>query len=130
MALGQFGAFVVAHRAVAYPADVAYAHGIRDTRQIAASATTGRDRNVVFYRLFGPRLWGQPVASWPRYRLVNSAYLYPLSCYVAPRPEPHRIVAAVPYFMKHTPYQFEGHDPVQRARLPRYGYEFRISRAD
>lgn len=130
VALGQFGAFVAAYRAVAYPADVAYAHGITDARQIAASATTGCDRNVVAYRPFGPRMRGQSTAGGPRYRLVNFAYLYPLGCYAPPRPDAHQVVAAVPYFMKYAPYQFEGHDPAQRARLQRYRYEFRISRAD
>lgn len=125
-ALGQFGAFVVAYRAVVYPADVAYVYDIHDARQIAAATTTGCDRNVVTYCLFDPRRRGQATAGRPRYRLVNFVYLYPLSCYVASRPETHRIVAVVPYFMKYTPYHTNSRATAQRVRLQRYGYEFRV----
>ena len=130
LALGQFGTFWAAYRAVDYPADVAYDHGIRDARQVAATPTTGCDANLIFYRVFGPRLRGQPTAGRPRYRLVNFAYLYPLSCYRPLAPAAGPVVAAVPYFMKYPAYQFEGHDPAQRARLQNHPYAFEIIRAD
>lgn len=130
LALGHFGVFWAAYRAVDYPADVAYDHGIRDARQIAATPTTGCDSNLIFYRVFGPRLRGQPTDGRPRYRLVNFAYLYPVSCYRPLKLAAGPVVAAVPYFMKYPPYQFEGHDPAQRARLQNHPYAFEIIRAD
>ena len=130
VALGNFAHFWTAYRAVDYPADVAYAHGIHDARQIASLTTTGCDPTVINYRVFGPRLRGQPASNRLRYQLVNFAYLYPLSCYRPPVPTRRPVVAAVPYFMKYAPYQFEGHNPAQRALLQRYAYEFRIVGVD
>ena len=130
LALWQFGDFVAAYALVAYPSDVAYDYGIRDARQIVGIRTTGCDRNVVFYRPFGPRLRNQPTFATPRYELINFAYLYPLSCYQAITADERKVVVSVPYFMKYTPYQFEGHNPSQRALLQNNGYDFRIVKAD
>ncbi len=129
VALWHFGTFVTAYRAVAYPCDVVYARGIHDARQIISNQTTGCDNQLVTYRVFGPRIRGQRTTAEPRYRLVNFAYLYPLSCYRAAGTKGSEVVASVPYFMKYAPYQFEGHDAVQRMRLRDNPYEFQILRA-
>ncbi|WP_152559971.1 hypothetical protein [Hymenobacter sp. IS2118] len=130
VAIGHFGAFSLAYRAVRYPGDVAYAQGINDARQIESIETTGCGRGLINYRVFGPRLRNQPTAGQPRYQLVNFAYLYPLRCYRAPRLRAGRLVASVPYFMKYTPYQFEGHDAKERLMLQNQPYVFQIFAVD
>ncbi|MBF9236762.1 hypothetical protein I2I05_05080 [Hymenobacter sp. BT683] len=126
VALWHFGAFSLVYRAVKYPGDVAYAHGIHDARQIESIETTACGRGLITYRVFGPRLRNQPTAKQPRFQLVNFAYLYPLRCYLAPRPRIGRVVSSVPYFMKFTPYQFEGHDEEERILLQKQNYVFEI----
>ena len=123
---GHFITFVVAYRAVQYPCDVAYHYGIQDARQIAGITTTGRDENVIFYRVFGPRIRNQRTAALPAYQLVNFAYLYPLSGYRPASFKTERILVSVPYFLRYPPYRFEGHSPVQRTLLQKYAYEFQI----
>ena len=130
LALWHFGTFVTAYRAVEYPGDVAYQYGIRDARQLAGIDVSSCDDAVIRYRLFGPRIRGEQTAHVPSYRLVNFAYLYPISCFRAPAPTAGRVVAAVPYFMKYIPYQFEGHNARQRALLRAHNYDFRIIRVD
>ena len=130
LVLWHFFMFVGAYRTVAYPADVVYDYGIWDARQIASISTTGCDQNVVLYRPFGPRLRNQPTAAIPRYELVNFAYLYPVSCYRPINSAGRKVVISVPYFMRYTPYQFEGHNAPQRALLQNNEYDFRIVRAD
>ncbi|MDO3415964.1 glycosyltransferase family 39 protein [Hymenobacter sp. BT770] len=126
LALWHFGAFERAYRTVTYPCDVAYDCGIQDARQIASIDITGCDKGVVYYRLFGPRIRDQRTSSSPKYQFVNFAYLYPISCYQAPPATLGKVAASVPYFMKYTPYQFEGHNPKQRALLQKHDYDFRI----
>lgn len=126
LAFWHFGIFGIAYRAIAYPCDVAYAYGIRDARQLASIETTGCDKNLIYYRVFGPRNRDQRTAEFPKCRLLNFAYLYPLSCYETPAPRFGNVIASVPYFMRYLPYQFEGHDPDQRALLQNNPYNFQI----
>ncbi|MFD2718409.1 ArnT family glycosyltransferase [Hymenobacter monticola] len=126
VAVVSFADFVRAYRQVDYPCDVAYRHGILDVRQIAAIQTTGCEPSVLNYRLFGPAIRNRPTRPTPRYRLVNFAYLYPLTCY-RPVPLPAgRVVATTPYFIKYAPYQFEGHSGAERALLRQYAFDFVI----
>ncbi len=129
-ALWHSGAFAIAYRAVSYPGDVAYAHGINDARQIEGIEITGCGRGLINYRVFGPRLRDQLTAERPRYQLVNFAYLYPLRCYRAPRLRTGRLVASVPYFMKYAAYQFEGHNAKERLMLRNQPYVFQIFTTD
>lgn len=132
LAVWHFGAFARAYQAIDYPCDVAYNHGIHSQSQIAANETSVCDKNIVFYRLFGPRL--RPVPPVPskstRYQLLNFAYLYPITCYKTPDLQAGTVVAAVPYFMKYPAYQFEGHNQVQRAILQANETDFRIVKTD
>ena len=127
---GHFATFFVAYRAVQYPCDVAYRYGIQDARQIAGITTTGRDDNVIFYRVFGPRIRNQRTVALPAYQLVNFAYLYPLSGYRPASFKADKILVSVPYFLRYSPYRFEGHNPVQRTLLQKYAYEFQIIKTD
>lgn len=128
LAIGHFGAFASAYKAIEYPSDVAYDHGIHDYNQIAANEISVCDKNIIFNRLFGPRLrLIQVIVPQPtRYQFINFAYLYPISCYKAPGLKAGTVVAAVPYFMKYPAYQFEGHNQAQRAIMQNYAVEFRI----
>ena len=128
LATGHFRAFTSAYKAIEYPSDVAYDHGIHDYNQIAANEISVCDKNIIFNRLFGPRLRPtQVIVSQPtRYQFINFAYLYPISCYKAPGLKAGTVVAAVPYFMKYPAYQFEGHNQVERAILRDYEVDFRI----
>ncbi|ALW87133.1 hypothetical protein AUC43_19860 [Hymenobacter sedentarius] len=126
LALWHFGAFDSAYRFVNYPSDVVYDFGIQDARQIAGIDITGCDKGVVYYRLFGPRIRDKGTFDAPKYQLVNFAYLYPISCYQAPPANAGSVVASVPYFMKYTPYQFEGHSPAQRVLFQKHDINFRI----
>jgi hypothetical protein len=121
-----FADFAWAYCQVEYPCDIVYQHNILDNRQIAGSQTNSCEDNALGYRLFGPAIRNQPTQPTPRYRLVNFAYLYPLTCY-RPVPWPAgQVVAATPYFMKYAPYQFEGYNAAERAKLQRYGFDFVI----
>jgi hypothetical protein len=126
VALAHFASFVWAYQAVEYPADVAYAHGILDVRQIAGRVTTACEPRVISYRPFGPHMRSQRTVAMPSYELVNYAYLYPVNCYQAVGPDAGRALMSVPYFMKYTPYQFEGHGPTQRALLQNHPFAFQI----
>ncbi|HEX8327784.1 MAG TPA: glycosyltransferase family 39 protein [Hymenobacter sp.] len=125
----HFTAFVLNYQAVDYPADVAYAHGIWDKRQATGYTITACEPRVMFYRLFGPRIRNQPTAATPRYELVNFAYLYPINGYQAPTLDARRVLISVPYFMKYAPYQFEGHNPRERALLQTNPFAFQIIEA-
>ncbi|MBF9143454.1 glycosyltransferase family 39 protein [Hymenobacter properus] len=122
----SFADFVRAYRQVDYPCDFVYRHGILDVRQIAAIQTNACEQNVLTYRLFGPAIRNQPTRPTPRYRLVNFAYLYPLTCYRPVALHTGRVVAATPYFMKYTPYQFEGHSKAEREMVRQYVIDFVI----
>jgi len=129
LALWHFGAFVFTYRAVLYPCDVAYSHGILDSRQIVRAQTTGCSTNLIAYRTFGPLIRAQRTAAYPQYEVVNFVYLYPLGCYQPVVKEGRKLIATVPYFMKYPAYQFEGHGPAERALLRRYPYNFQIMSA-
>ena len=126
VAVFHFSTFEKNYQAVTYPCDVAYDFRIHDSRQIVSIDITGGDKGVVYYRLFGPRIRNQQTAAYPKYHLVNFAYLYPISCYQEFPAGQGRILASVHYFMKYMPYQFEGHSPSQRALLQKYSYDFWI----
>ncbi len=126
LALWHFAAFTLTYRAVSYPCDVAYSHGIIDSRQIIRAKTTGCSTNLIAYRTFGPLIRDQRTAAYPQYEVVNFAYLYPLGCYQPVVKDGRKLIAAVPYFMKYPAYQFEGHSPAERALLRRYRYDFQI----
>ena len=121
-----FADFVRAYRRVEYPCDVAFRHGVLDSRQVSASQTNDCEKDVLAYRLFGPAIRNQPTSPAPRYRLLNFAYLYPITCYQPVALPAARVVAAVPYFMQYAPYQFEGHSGAERAILRHYAFEFMI----
>ena len=82
LALGHFGNFIADYEAIEYPSDVAYNHGIHDYNQIAANDISVCDKNIIFNRLFGPRL--RPTQAAPsqltRYQFINFACLYPITC--------------------------------------------------
>ena len=127
LGLWRFSTFALAYRTVEYPPDVVYAHGIHDVRQIAGIETSGCTQNLVYYRVFGPPIRDQRTNDYPRYKLINFAYLLPIACY-QPRPDAGNVVAAVPYVMKYRPYQFEGHNPAERTLLQTQAFGFRIIR--
>ncbi|OGX83178.1 hypothetical protein BEN47_17730 [Hymenobacter lapidarius] len=127
LGLWRFSTFALAYRTIEYPPDVVYAHGIHDARQIAGIETTGCTQNLVYYRVFGPPIRDQRTNDNPRYRLINFAYLLPIACN-QPRPDAGDVVAAVPYFMRYRPYQFEGHNPDERTLLQNQSFDFRIIR--
>jgi hypothetical protein len=127
IAAASFIGFVRAYRLVEYPCDVVYRYGILNSRQIAASRTNVCEGNALGYRLFGPAMRNQPTRPAPRYRLLNFAYLYPLTCYRSEILPPRRVIAAVPYFMKFAPYQFEGHSGAERAIIQQYNLAFIIT---
>jgi hypothetical protein len=126
LALWHFGAFVLSYRAVLYPCDVAYSHGILDSRQIVRAKTTSCSTNLIAYRTFGPLIRDQCTAAYPQYEVVNFAYLYPLGCYQPIVKDGRKLIASVPYFMKYPAYQFEGHGPTERALLRKYPCDFQI----
>ncbi|GAA3987817.1 hypothetical protein GCM10022407_35530 [Hymenobacter antarcticus] len=132
LAVWHFGAFARTYQAIDYPCDVAYHYGIHNQNQIAANETSVCDKNIVFYRLFGPRLRpGQPMLlETARYQLLNFAYLYPITCYKTPERQAGTVVASVPYFMKYRAYQFEGHNQAQRTILQVNEVDFRIVKRD
>lgn len=132
IALAHFGIFLAGYLPVDYPCDVAYRAGIYSYPQIAARQVSVCDEPLMAYRLFGPRLRSQLTQkpSAATFQLLNFAYLYPISCYQPAHLGPGKVVADVPYFMKYSAYQFEGHSAAQRAVLQNHKIDFQIVSTD